>query len=599
MEKDKIKIENGIAKDVDFSTTSGKKIFWHSSAHLLACAVRHLFPDVKVAIGPSIETGFYYDFDNLNITKDDFAKIEKEMYSMVNKALPFEYKEVTRKEALELFKNEPYKLELINDLPKDEKITVYKLGDFLDLCKGPHLENVSPIKSIKIMNIAGAYWKGNEKNKMLTRIYAVSYPNKDLLKKYLKFLEDAKRRDHRKLGRKLDLFLFSELVGAGLPLYTPKGNIIRNEIIQFSRELQTKIGYEEVHTPQFNRAELFKVSGHYDKYKEDMFKVKSNYTDEEFFLKPMNCPQHTQIYASKQRSYRDLPVRLADFAMLYRDEKPGELSGFSRLRGFAQDDGHAFCMPSQIKEEVGNVLKIIKTALNTYGMNYWVRLSYWDPNNKDKYLGSDEIWENAQKIIKDLAVAEKLEFVEAEGEAAFYGPKIDVIVKDALNREWQVSTVQLDFNMPKRFGLKYIDKDNTEKTPVMIHRAIVGSPDRFLSILIEHHAGKFPLWLNPRQVLIVPVADAFKDYALEIEQELKRNNVRVNCDLRAISMNKKIRDGETLYFNYIIVVGEKERSDKTINVRIRDTKEQKELSLNDFIAKIKEEYSKRALKTLF
>ena len=317
-----MKIENGIAKEVDFKTKEGKEVFWHSSAHLMASAIKNLYPNVKITIGPSIETGFYYDFDNLNITPEDFSKIEKEMYSIVNKGASFECKIVTKKEALELFKNEPYKIELINDLPANEKITIYKLGNFLDLCRGPHLENVKMIQSVKLLSIAGAYWRGNEKNKMLTRIYAVSFPNKDELKKYLELLEEAKKRDHRKLGQKLELFLFSDLVGAGLPLYTPTGNIVRNEIIKLSRELQTEIGYQEVHTPQFNRAELFKISGHYDKYKDDMFMVKSHYTDEEFFLKPMNCPQHTQIYSSKQRSYRDLPVRLADFAMLYRDEKP-------------------------------------------------------------------------------------------------------------------------------------------------------------------------------------------------------------------------------------------------------------------------------------
>lgn len=594
-----MKIENGIAKDVNFSEKEGKEVFWHSSAHLMASAIKNLYKDVKITIGPSIETGFYYDFDNLNITPEDFSKIEKEMYSIVNRGQKFECKEVSKKEALEIFKDEPYKVELINDLPSTEKITTYKLGNFIDLCRGPHLEDVSIIKSVKLLSIAGAYWRGNEKNKMLTRIYAVSFPNKEELKAYMDLLEEAKRRDHRKLGQKLELFLFSELVGAGLPLYTPTGNIVRNEIIKLSRELQTEIGYQEVHTPQFNRGELFKISGHYDKYKDDMFRVKSNYTDEEFFLKPMNCPQHTQIYASKQRSYRDLPVRLADFAMLYRDEKPGELSGFSRLRGFAQDDAHCFCRPDQIKEEVSNVLKIIKKIMQIYGMNFWVRLSYRDPLNKEKYIGSDEIWTNAQKLIKELAVEEKLNFVEADGEAAFYGPKIDIMVKDALNRDWQVSTVQLDFNMPGRFGLKYIDADNTEKTPVMIHRALVGSPDRFLSIYIEHCAGKFPFWMSPRQVFIVPVADPFNDYALEIEKQLKLEGIRVDCDTKPSSMNKKIRDGETLYYNYIIIVGEKEKNSKTLNVRIRDTKEQKEFTIKEFTSKLKEEYSTRAIKSLF
>ncbi len=592
-----MKIEKGIAKEVDFSKPEGKEIFWHSSSHLMAAAIKNQFPKVKITIGPPIENGFYYDFDNLDIKQEDFAKIEREMYSLVNKKEAFECKEVSKKDALEIFKNEPYKIELINELPTNEKITTYKLGNFVDLCRGPHLENVGFIKAFKILSIAGAYWRGDEKNKMLTRIYCVSFPSKEELKTHLEFLEEAKKRDHRKLGQKLDLFVFSELVGQGLPLYAPAGYIIRNEIVKYSRELQNAIGYTEVHTPQFNRAELFKVSGHYDKYKDSMFKVKSNYTEEEFFLKPMNCPQHTQIFASKQRSYKDMPLRYSDFAMLYRDEKPGELSGLTRLRAFAQDDAHCFCRPDQIKAEVKAVLQIVKKCLETYGLNYWVRLSYWDPKDKSKYFGEAKVWENAQKIIKDLAVEEKLKFVEADGEAAFYGPKIDIMVKDALNRDWQVSTAQLDFNMPNRFGLKYVDADNTEKAPVMIHRAIVGSPERFMGILIEHYAGKFPLWLSPRHVMVVPVAEPFFDYAKKTCEELKKEGIIVECDLGTNSLNKKIREAEMMYFNYICVVGENEQKAKTVNVRIRDTKEQKELKLTEFLEKIKKEKDDRKLKS--
>jgi len=600
----------------DENVNSEKEQLWamrHTCEHVLTMAMLRIFGNkIKPAMGPATDDGFYLDFDSdIKISESDFSKIEDEMLKIIKQNLSVTKDELSVKEARDFFnkgtyKDNQYKHEWIDEIEsRNEKVSVYWMGPkgkdipdtFVDICAGPHSESTGKIVAFRLLKIAGAYWHGDEKNKMLTRIYGTAFFSRDKLKEYLTLLEEAKRRDHRKLGQKLELFLFSDLVGAGLPLYTPTGNIVRNEIIKLSRELQTEIGYEEVHTPQFNRAELFKVSGHYDKYKENMFRVKSNYTDEEFFLKPMNCPQHTQIYASKQRSYRDLPVRLADFAMLYRDEKPGELSGFSRLRGFAQDDAHNFCRPDQIKEEVSNVLKVIKKALNIYGMNYWVRLSYRDPLNKDKYLGSDEVWENAQKIIKDLAVEQKLEFQEADGEAAFYGPKIDIMVRDALNRDWQVSTVQLDFNMPMRFGLKYIDQDNTEKTPVMIHRALIGSPDRFLSIIVEHYAGKFPMWLSPRQVLIVPVADPFNDYALQVEKELKSYGIRVDCDTKASSMNKKIRDGETMYYNYILVLGEKEKQAKTLNVRIRDTKEQKEFSVKEFAEKLKLEYSTRAIKS--
>jgi len=600
----------------DENVNSEKEQLWamrHTCEHVLTMAMLRIFGNkIKPAMGPATDDGFYLDFDSdIKISESDFSKIEDEMLKIIKQNLSVTKDELSVKEARDFFnkgtyKDNQYKHEWIDEIEsRNEKVSVYWMGPkgkdipdtFVDICAGPHAESTGKIVAFRLLKIAGAYWHGDEKNKMLTRIYGTAFFSRDKLKEYLTLLEEAKRRDHRKLGQKLELFLFSDLVGAGLPLYTPTGNIVRNEIIKLSRELQTEIGYEEVHTPQFNRAELFKVSGHYDKYKENMFRVKSNYTDEEFFLKPMNCPQHTQIYASKQRSYRDLPVRLADFAMLYRDEKPGELSGFSRLRGFAQDDAHNFCRPDQIKEEVSNVLKVIKKALNIYGMNYWVRLSYRDPLNKDKYLGSDEVWENAQKIIKDLAVEQKLEFQEADGEAAFYGPKIDIMVRDALNRDWQVSTVQLDFNMPMRFGLKYIDQDNTEKTPVMIHRALIGSPDRFLSIIVEHYAGKFPMWLSPRQVLIVPVADPFNDYALQVEKELKSYGIRVDCDTKASSMNKKIRDGETMYYNYILVLGEKEKQAKTLNVRIRDTKEQKEFSVKEFAEKLKLEYSTRAIKS--
>ena len=589
-----------VIEKINFAKAEDKEVYWHTTAHILAVAVKRLYPTTTIAIGPAIENGFYYDFDNLNINEEELPKIEEEMRKIIKEKLPMKKEVVDKKKALLTFKKEKYKVELINDLPAGEEISLYHLGkEFTDLCRGPHLANTGLVGEVKLLSIAGAYWRGNEKNKMLTRIYGISFPDKKQLRVYLDFLEEAKRRDHRKLGKKLDLFVFSELVGPGLPLWTPHGNTFRNEIINFSRELQTEIGYQEVHTPQITRAELFKISGHYNKYKDDMFKVISNYTKDEYFLKPMNCPNHIQIYASLPRSYKDLPLRYADFAMLYRDEKPGELSGLARVRAFSQDDGHCFCTPEQMKGEFLNVLKCINIALKVYGLNYYVRLSLRDENAKEKYLGNDEIWNKAQAALKDLLKSEKIGFVEALGEAAFYGPKMDIIAKDALGREWQISTIQLDLNLPERFELKYTDKDNTEKRPIMIHRALIGSPERFGAVLIEHFAGKFPLWLNPRQVLVVPVADTFNKYAEGVHKELKKEGLRADIDTREITLNKKIRDGELLYYNYILVVGEKEASTKSVNARIRDTKAQKTITTKEFKEKVLKEYKERALKSSF
>jgi len=596
-------------KDLDFSKQEGKEVYWHSSAHILAYAVAKLYPNVQITIGPAIENGFYYDFDNVQIAESDLGKIEEEFHKITKEKVPFNTIVMKRDEAIKLFGKlgQTYKQEIIREIPKDEEVRLYWIGkgnyddkeSFVDLCRGPHVKSTDAIKAIKLTKISGAYWRGDSKNKMLTRLYGITFPSREELKEHITRLEEAKKRDHRILGQKLDLFVFSDLVGPGLPLYTPKGYIVRNQIVEFSRELQNAIGYTEVHTQQINKAELFKISGHYDKYKDDMLMVRSHYSDEEYFLKPMNCPQHTQIYASNMRSYRDLPLRYSDFANLYRDEKTGELSGLTRLRGFAQDDGHCFCRPDQIKQEFKNVLGIIKKALETYGMNYWIRLSLRDPKNKQKYLGTDEIWNNAEANLRSILIEENVKYVEAEGEAAFYGPKMDIMIKDALGREWQVSTIQLDFNMPMRFGLKYTDSDNAEKTPVMIHRAIIGSPDRFFGILLEHFAGKFPMWLSPIQVTVVPVADVFNDYAKEVADKLSAEGLRANADLREISMNKKIREHEIQAVNYILVVGEKEKNEKTVNARIRDTKEQRILGTKELLQKLNEEKEKRLLKSVF
>lgn len=566
----------------------------HTLAHLLASAVLELYPDTKATIGPAIENGFYYDFDFKSpISDKDLAKIEKKMRENLKSWQEFTHEEKTKAEADEYYQGNEYKLELIKEIEeKGGKITFYTCGDFTDLCRGGHAENpkkeIEP-NSFKLDRVAGAYWRGDEKNKMLTRIYGLAFNTEEELENYISRREEAKKRDHRKIAKEQDLLVFSDLIGVGMPMFTPKGNIVRNAIINFSRELNKELGFQEVHTPNFNKAELFKISGHYDKYKEDMLTVHSQYSEEDFFLKPMNCPQHTQIYASRPRSYRDLPIRYSDFANLYRDERPGELSGLVRLRCFAQDDGHIFCTEDQIEQEISNILEAIEKALKTYKIDYWMRLSFRDPNNKEKYLGTDAIWENSQTIMKKLLDKKKIPYKEAEGEAAFYGPKIDIMAVDALSREWQISTVQLDFNQPNRFGLTYTDKDGKESTPVMIHRALVGSPDRFMGILIEHYAGTFPIWLSPIQVKILPIAtDKHLDYSKEIYEKLLDNNIRVELDSSNESLGKKIRSAKMEKVPYLIVIGDKEKESQTLTVEGRNDEKLESISIEDFITKIQE-----------
>ena len=500
------------------------------------------------------------------------------MQAIIKSNIDFTKKEVSQAEAKAMFAEQPYKLELIAELTDPRallanralgSVTTYQSGDFVDLCAGPHIENTKKItpNSFKLTKLAGAYWKGDEKNKMLTRIYGLAFSTEEELTAHLKMLEEAEKRDHRKLGKELDLFVFSELVGPGLPLYTPKGFIVLQEIANYSRELNKSIGFEEVHTPNMNKADLFKVSGHYEKYKEDMFQVVSNYTKEEYFLKPMNCPQHTQIYASKIRSYKDLPIRIADFANLYRDERPGELSGLTRLRAFRQDDGHCFCTPEQIKEEFRAILIAVQKAMATYKMDYKIRFSLWDPNTPEKYLGDKSVWEKSQKLLEEILVENKVDYFRAEGEAAIYGPKMDLIAKDSIGREWQLSTIQLDLIMPERFGLKYVDKDGQEKTPIMIHRALVGSPERFLGVLIEHYAGAFPVWLSPTQAIVLPIGESHQKYGQEILDLLKQNNIRAEINLDNDTIGKKIRAGEMQKIPYLIVVGDKEIEASTIAIR--------------------------------
>jgi threonyl-tRNA synthetase len=561
----------------------------HSLSHILAYAVKNLYSTAQFGIGPAIENGFYYDFGNLKISDADLPKIEKEMRRLLSQNLSFEKKEVSKEEALEMFKNQPYKLELIKEL--NEVITIYKSGEFIDLCAGPHINSTKEIKtdSFKLTKIAGAYWRGDEKNAMLSRIYGIAFENKNVLDEFLKLQAEAEKRDHRKLGESLDLFVFSELVGPGLPLYTFKGAFILRKIKEYCNELQSKIGYAEVQTPNMNRAELFKVSGHYDKFKDDLFKVCSHYSKEEYFLKPMNCPQHTQIFASKPRSYKDLPIRIADFSLLYRDEKTGELSGLTRLRGFSQDDGHCFCREDQIKNEFKSVLSAVKKAMKTFGMKYKIRLSLWDPAHPEKYLGDTNVWEKSQKMLEEILIENKIEYFKAVGEAAMYGPKMDLISMDSLGRGWQLSTIQLDFIMPQRFGLKYTDSDGKEKTPVMIHRAIVGSPERFFGILIEHYAGTFPVWLSPTQAWVVPISKAQKKQAKIINEQLKEEGIRSELKDDNETLGKKIREGQIQKIPYILIIGDKEVKSNSISVRDRKKGDLGIMKIKKFILKIKEE----------
>ena len=596
----------------------------HTTEHVFNQAVEELFPKLIMrAMGPPIEDGWYNDSRwGIEVNDSMFGKIEKRMELIVKANLPIVFKEISEMEARELFQDNPFKIELIDEYVKEGKsLSVYYTGDpeksaggyknkiaqenaknlpgdavFCDLCAGPHINNTGEIKAFKLLSVAGAYWRGNEKNEMLTRVYGTTFETKDELEKYITQIEEAKRRDHRKIVKEQGLVVFSDLVGAGLPIYTPRGTIMRNGIYNYSRELNEKIGYQEVHTPNYNRAELFKVSGHYDKYKDDMLKVKSNYSDEELFLKPMNCPQHTQIYASQLRSYKDLPIRIADFANLARDERPGELHGMLRTRIFAQDDGHAFLRPDQIAEEFRNVHGVIKEALNTYGLEYYVRLSLRDPNAKEKYLGDDAIWESAESKLKEMVAELGSEYIEAEGEAAIYGPKMDFIAKDSLNREWQLSTIQIDMNMPHRFGLKYVDENGQDQEPVMIHRAIVGS-ERFIGILIEHFAGAFPAWLHPEQVAIIPVSEKFNDYAKKIELVLKKFIPKLRTKLFDDSerMQKRIRDAQVMKIPYMLVLGGKEEELGVVNVRLRSGEELGVMDINGFVDRIDSIISSKSL----
>ena len=569
----------------------GKDTFWHSSAHLMAAAIESMYPGVKFGIGPHIETGFYYDIDfmDYSISSDDFPKIEEKMKELASQKIQFVRREVPKDEALEYFKKkgDEYKLELIDGL-EDGQISFYESGPFTDLCRGPHLHDTSAIKAIKLLKTAGAYWRGDEKRKQLTRIYAVTFPKKKELDEYLALLEEAAKRDHRKLGRELELFTFSPLVGQGLPLWLPKGAALRDRLEQFLRKVQKKYGYLQVITPHIGNVNLYKTSGHYAKYGADSFRpITTPQEGEEFFLKPMNCPHHCQIYAARPRSYKELPLRLAEFGTVYRYEQSGELHGLTRVRGFTQDDAHLYCTSDQIKEEFCKVIDIILYIFKTLKFdNYKAQVSLRDPNNKEKYIGSDENWEKAQRAIIEAAAEKGLNTIEVEGEAAFYGPKLDFMVKDAIGREWQLGTVQVDYNLPERFGLEYTDADGQKKQPVMIHRAPFGSMERFVAVLLEHTGGNFPLWLTSDQVVILPISEKYMDYARKVQAALDEQDIRCYIDERSEKTGRKIRDAETAKIPYMVIVGEKEEADGTVSVRKHGNVDAGTMPLGDFVTLI-------------
>lgn len=567
-----------------------KHAFWHSSSHLLAAALETLYPGIKFGIGPAIETGFYYDVDSEKpINEGDLEQIEQKMLELARTGQTFERREVSKEEALKTYntKGDQYKCELIGDLT-DGTITFYTNGAFTDLCRGPHLASTAPIKAVKLTSVAGAYWRGNEKNKMLTRIYGVTFPKKALLDEYLVLLEEAKKRDHRKLGKELELFTFSDKVGKGLPLWLPKGAALRERLENFLKNVQKQHGYEQVITPHIGMKELYVTSGHYAKYGKDSFRPILTPDDgEEFLLKPMNCPHHCEIYKYKPRSYKDLPVRFAEFGTVYRYEMSGELHGLTRVRGFTQDDAHLFCRPDQLKDEFKKVIDIVLYIFKTLKFeNFTAQVSLRDPSNTEKYIGSDENWEKAESAIIEAAAEKGLETVVEIGEAAFYGPKLDFMVRDAIGRKWQLGTIQVDYNLPERFDLTYKGADDKEHRPVMIHRAPFGSMERFVAVLLEHTAGKFPLWLTPQQVVVMPISEKFNEYGQKVVNLLKNSDIRALLDDRNEKIGRKIRDNEMQRVPLLLIVGEKEQEDGTVSVRIQGEGDKGAMSIDEFAAMV-------------
>ena len=581
-----------------FDDNEGKHAFWHSSAHLMAEALEELYPGIKFGIGPAIDNGFYYDVDagEKVITEADLPKIEKKMIELARLKADYQRREVSKAEALAFFesKGDEYKIELINDL-EDGTISFYSQGNFTDLCRGPHLPNTGFIKAVKLLNVAGAYWRGDEKRKQLTRIYGVSFPKQKQLDEYLELLEQAKARDHRKIGKELELFMFSQKVGQGLPMWLPKGAALRERLQDFLKKVQRQYGYDLVMSPHIGGKELYVTSGHYAKYGKDSFQpISTPQEGEEYLLKPMNCPHHCEMYKAKPRSYKDLPLRLAEFGTVYRYEMSGELHGLTRVRGFTQDDAHIFCRPDQLKDEFKKVIDIILYIFKTLDFaDFTTQVSLRDPNNTEKYIGSDENWEKAEQAIIEAADEKGLKTVVEKGEAAFYGPKLDFMVKDAIGRSWQLGTIQVDYNLPERFELEYIGSDDQKHRPVMIHRAPFGSMERFVAVLIEHTAGKFPLWLTPDQVIVLPISEKYHDYSEKVLKYLNNCDIRTLIDQRNEKIGKKIRESELKRIPYLLIVGEKEANEGTISVRRQGEGDKGTYSLEDFAKLIQQEVAEQ------
>jgi threonyl-tRNA synthetase len=587
--------EDATLKLLRWEDEEGKHAYWHSSAHLMAEALQELYPGIKFGIGPAIENGFYYDVDpgeGVVIKESDFPVIEKKMMELAAKKEDIKRRIISKEDALEMFskRNEEYKVELINEL-QDGTITIYTQGSFTDLCRGPHLPNTSYIKAVKVLNVAGAYWRGDEHRRQLTRLYGISFPKKKMLDEYLAMVEEAKKRDHRKIGKELELFAFSQNVGAGLPLWLPKGTQLRLCLEDFLKKIQRRFDYEQVITPHIASKQLYVLSGHYEKYGKDSFQpMKTPQEGEEFMLKPMNCPHHCEIYKTSLRSYKDLPLRLAEFGTVYRYEQSGELHGLTRVRGFTQDDAHIFCTPDQVKDEFLKVMDIIFIIFNALDFNdFEAQISLRDPVDKEKYIGSDENWEKAERAIIEACEEKGLKAKIELGEAAFYGPKLDFMVKDALGRRWQLGTIQVDYNLPERFDLEYIGADNRRHRPVMIHRAPFGSMERFVAVLIEHNAGRFPLWLSPTQVVVLPISEKFNGYAYKVAKTLKKYDIRTEVDDRNEKIGRKIRDNELKRIPYLLIVGEKEAQNEAVSVRKRGEGDKGSKNLTTFAEEVKRE----------
>ncbi len=572
----------------------GKHAYWHSSAHLMAEALQELYPGIKFGIGPAIENGFYYDVDpgSAVIKEGDLPTIEAKMVELAVRKEAIVRTDISKADALKKFeeKGDEYKVELINDLA-DGTITLYSQGNFTDLCRGPHLPNTGEIKAIKLLSVAGAYWRGDEKRKMLTRIYGITFPKKKMLDEYLVLLEEAKKRDHRKIGKELELFMFSEMVGKGLPIWLPRGTALRLRLEDFLKKIQRRFEYQQVMTPHIGNKNLYVTSGHYAKYGKDSFQpIHTPEEGEEYLLKPMNCPHHCEIYKFKPRSYKDLPIRLAEFGTVYRYEQSGELHGLTRVRSFTQDDAHIFCRPDQVKDEFLKVMDIIFIIFNALDFkNFEAQISLRDPNNKEKYIGTDENWGKAEQSIIEACAEKGLKAKVVLGEAAFYGPKLDFMVRDAIGRKWQLGTIQVDYNLPERFELEYTGEDNQKHRPVMIHRAPFGSMERFVAVLIEHTAGKFPLWLTPDQVVVLPISEKFNDYAFQIAKELNSKDVRVQVDDRNEKIGRKIRDNELKRIPFMLIVGEKEAENGEVAVRKQGEGDKGSMKVSDFAKMVNDE----------